>query len=176
MSNRRHGEDQDLIGYQPEPTTHKMASPSQTSTADVSLATPVPTETPVQLSISLPACPQTKLHIHLTPQPNTTLLFLTTATPETPQPPPLGSFVYAIPSRTGKDILTTLIYIHEESVEFTTRVAKALCRRLGRPVYVASSVSISGAGAGGSVSEELESWKRVVDAVLGVCCGEEDMR
>lgn len=41
-----------------------------------------------------------------------------------------------------------------------------LARRTGRAAYVGCSVSFSGAGNGGTVDEEMEGFRRVVEAVM----------
>lgn len=51
-------------------------------------------------------------------------------------------------------------------MEFTTRLAKLLARKAGRPVYIGNSISFETAGMGGTVEEEMEGFKRVVDVVM----------
>lgn len=54
--------------------------------------------TPMQLSFPLPRSLDTRIYIHLTLQAKSILLFLTTATADdASNPPPMGSFVYALP-------------------------------------------------------------------------------
>ena len=62
--------------------------------------------------------------------------------------------------------LSTPLYTYESSVEFTTRLAKLLARKTERPVYVGNSISFESAGMGGTVEEEIEGFKRVVDVVM----------
>jgi hypothetical protein len=62
--------------------------------------------------------------------------------------------------------LSTPLYTYESSVEFTTRLAKLLARKTARPVYVGNSISFEGAGMGGTVEEEMEGFKRVVEVVV----------
>lgn len=62
--------------------------------------------------------------------------------------------------------LSTPLYTYESSVEFTTRMAKLLARRTKRPVYVGNSISFESAGMGGTVEEEMEGFRRVVDVVM----------
>merc|ERR1712093_514398 len=54
---------------------------------------------PVQLSFPLPKAPDTRIHVHLTIQTTSILLFLTTAMNGDTSTVPLGSFVYALPDR-----------------------------------------------------------------------------
>jgi hypothetical protein len=53
---------------------------------------------PIQLSFPMPKAPETSIHLHLTVNKISLLLFLTTAlNGDTSAAPPLGSFVYALP-------------------------------------------------------------------------------
>jgi hypothetical protein len=54
------------------------------------------------------------------------------------------------------------------TIDFTTRLAKLLARKLKKPVYVGNSMSFSSAGMGGTVEEEMEGFKRVVEVVMGL--------
>lgn len=52
----------------------------------------------VQLSFPLPRSLDTRIYVHLTVQAKSVMIFLTTATAdEVGTPPPMGSFVYALP-------------------------------------------------------------------------------
>lgn len=42
-----------------------------------------------------------------------------------------------------------------------------LARKTGKPVYVGNSISFASAGMGGTVEEELEGFKKVVEIVVG---------
>lgn len=53
-------------------------------------------------------------------------------------------------------------------MDFTTRLAKILARKLGKPVYVGNSTSFASAGMGGTVEEEMEGFRRVVEVVMGL--------
>lgn len=61
--------------------------------------------------------------------------------------------------------MSTVLYSVPSSVDFTTRIAKLLARRLQKPCYVGSSVNLSGAMGGGSVEEEMEAFRAIVDVV-----------
>ncbi|KAI9820502.1 MAG: hypothetical protein M1832_003693, partial [Thelocarpon impressellum] len=69
-----------------------------------------------------------------------------------------------------KNILTTPLYTRESSVDFATRVARALARRTGAPVYVGAAVSFADAGRGrdgdGEGGEEAEALGKVVEIVM----------
>jgi hypothetical protein len=54
----------------------------------------------------------------------------------------------------------------EPTLEFTTRLAKLLARKTQLPVYVGNSISFASTALGGSVEEELDAFKKVVDVVL----------
>ena len=52
-------------------------------------------------------------------------------------------------------------------MEFTTRLAKLLAKKTGKAVYVGNSISFASAGLGGTVEEEMEGFRRVVEVVMG---------
>jgi hypothetical protein len=54
----------------------------------------------------------------------------------------------------------------EPTLEFTTRLAKLLAKKTQIPVYVGNSLSLADTGLGGTMEEELEAFKKVVDVVL----------
>jgi hypothetical protein len=62
--------------------------------------------------------------------------------------------------------ISTPLYTFESSVEFTTRLAKLLARKTGKAVYVGNSISFASAGMGGTVEEEMEGFKKVVEVVM----------
>jgi hypothetical protein len=62
--------------------------------------------------------------------------------------------------------ISTPLYTYESSVEFTTRLAKLLARTTKKPVYVGNSISFASAGMGGTVEEEMEGFKKVVEVVM----------
>ncbi|KAH6681883.1 hypothetical protein B0J14DRAFT_225328 [Halenospora varia] len=123
---------------------------------------------PIEISFPLPKAPDTRIHLRLTIQATSLLLFLTTAmNGDTSTTASLGSFVYAIPDRFNpSQALSTPLYTYESSVEFTTRLAKLLARKTKKPVYVGNSISFASAGMGGTVKEEMEGFKKVVDIVM----------
>ncbi|CBX99539.1 predicted protein [Plenodomus lingam JN3] len=143
---------------------------------------------PIEVSFPLPKAPHTNLHLQLTNNGPNLLLFLTTATPESASSSPLGSFVYAMPNRaftilasrvheevranhswqraTPTDTLSTPLFTHGGTLDFATRLSKVLARKTGKPVYVGNSASFASAGMGGTVEEEMEGFKRVVEVVM----------
>lgn len=169
----------------------KAAPPTQNGTHSDASA---PSK-PIELAISLPSSPGTRIHIHLTVLAATTLLFLTSASLEagTSAAANLGSFVMGMPDvrptalpqpcthQASMDVLTmhavqrynpsnplsTALYTLPSSLDFTTRMAKLLARRTGLPCYVGSSVDLSAAAGDGSVEEEMAAFRAVVDVVTG---------
>lgn len=141
-----------------------------------------------ELSIPLPRSLDTRIYVHVTLQSKSIMIFLTTASADDGgSAPPMGSFVYALPDVSSpppscqnavmaelhhqkfnpREPLSTSLYTVEPTVEFATRVAKLFARRTQRPVYVGSSMSFQSAGLGGTVEEEIEAFKSVVEAVNG---------
>lgn len=51
-------------------------------------------------------------------------------------------------------------------MEFTTRIAKLLARKVQMPVYVGNSISLANTGLGGTMEEEMETFKKVVEVTL----------
>ncbi|KAE9379074.1 hypothetical protein N431DRAFT_327489 [Stipitochalara longipes BDJ] len=123
---------------------------------------------PVELSFPLPKSPDTRVYLRLTIQATSILLFLTTAmNGDTSTATPLGSFVYALPDRVNPgQTISTPLFTYESSIEFTTRLARLFARKTGKPVYVGNSISFASAGLGGTVEEEMEGFKKVVDVVM----------
>ncbi|KAK7187958.1 hypothetical protein DPSP01_003155 [Paraphaeosphaeria sporulosa] len=124
---------------------------------------------PISVSFPLPRAPQTNIHVQLHDNGPNILLFLATSTPESSNAAPLGSFVYAMPNRNNpSDPLSTPLFTPPTTLDFTTRIAKILTRKLKKPVYVGNSISFASAGMGGTVEEEMEGFKRVVEVVVGL--------
>lgn len=63
--------------------------------------------------------------------------------------------------------LSTPLYTAGSSEEFTTRMARLFAKKTQLPVYVASSMSFASTGLGGTVEEEMEAFRRVVEVVTG---------
>ncbi|OCK76153.1 hypothetical protein K432DRAFT_306979 [Lepidopterella palustris CBS 459.81] len=129
------------------------------------------TPDPFELSFPLPHAPGSRIHLHLTNLRTSLLLFFTTTSGETASTAAsLGSFVYAMPNRTNRAApsLSTPLYTQSSTLDFATRLAKVLAKRVGKPVYVGNSISFAAAGMGGTVEEEMEAFKRCVEVVVGV--------
>lgn len=133
----------------------------------------------------MPKAPDTKIHLQLTIRPTSLLLFLSSVLDgNTSATAPMGSFIYALPDVTASHLLdsatrlidkqrinpgqalSTPLYTYESSLEFTTRLAKLLARKTGRPTYVGNSISFASAGMGGTVEEEMEGFRKVVEVVM----------
>ncbi|RDI78787.1 hypothetical protein Vi05172_g11174 [Venturia inaequalis] len=130
--------------------------------------TTTPTK-PISLSIPLPHAPTTKISLQLTLESHHTLLFLTTSTSDSPSALcSLGSFVYALPNRLNpSQPLSTPLYSMGDTLDFATRMAKLLAKKMGVPCYVGNSMSFAGMGRGGDVEEEMEGFRLVVKVVMG---------
>lgn len=61
--------------------------------------------------------------------------------------------------------MSTPLYTLPGSLDFTTRMAKILVRRTGKACYVGSSISFAGAAGGGTVDEEMEGFRKIVEVV-----------
>lgn len=142
---------------------------------------------PLQVSFPLPRSIDTRVFIHLTIKAKAITLFLTTANQDEPSSPAaMGSFVYALPDvRHSFNLLaeyhcpvtkhaqrlnpaqpiSTTLYVHEPTLEFTQRMAKLIAKRANMPVYVTNSSSFTNCPEGGTVEEEMDVFKRVVDVV-----------
>ncbi|KAJ4414391.1 hypothetical protein N0V82_007952 [Gnomoniopsis sp. IMI 355080] len=120
-----------------------------------------------QLSFPLPRSLDTRIYVHLTVRAKSVMIFLTTAaTEEVGTPPAMGSFVYALPDKFNPtQPISTPLFSVESSVDLTSRLARLFAKKTGLPVYVGSSLSLSGAGLGGTVEEEMEAFRKVVDVV-----------
>lgn len=64
--------------------------------------------------------------------------------------------------------LSTALYNQSHTIDFTTRLAKVLARKSGKPVYVGNSISFVSAGMGGTVEEEMEGFKRCVEVITAL--------
>ena len=137
------------------------------------------------MSMLLPRALDTKIYMRLSVQTKAVLLSLTTAAQdELANAAGMGSFVYALPDVSSNPFcagnrltqrlkkyndtqpLATALFPHEPTLEFTTRMAKLLARRLQRPVYVTNSISFANAGMGGTVEEEMEAFRAIVQVTL----------
>ncbi|CAN9469907.1 unnamed protein product [Alternaria alternata] len=122
-----------------------------------------------EVSFPLPKAPHTNIHLQLTDNGPNLLLFLTTAAAESATSAPLGSFM-AKPA----EALSTPLFTHGGTLDFTTRLSKVLARKTGKPVYVGNSSSFASAGMGGTVEEEMEAFRRVVEVVMGLLKSEKE--
>ncbi|RAL05220.1 proteasome assembly chaperone 4 family protein [Aspergillus ibericus CBS 121593] len=122
---------------------------------------------PIEISFPLPKALHTTAHIHLSFLDTCAMVFLATSTPgdSAGSIKPMGSFIYAMPDRTNPpSTISTTIYSTPSSVEYTTRIAKILARRMKVPVYVGCSIDPVGLGL--LVEEEMEGVRGIVDVVM----------
>lgn len=63
----------------------------------------------------------------------------------------------------SKQTISTIIYTAPSSIEYTTRVAKILARRTGKPIYVGCSIDPNGLGL--TVEEEMEGLSKIVNVI-----------
>ncbi|KAJ4991833.1 hypothetical protein SVAN01_02683 [Stagonosporopsis vannaccii] len=132
---------------------------------------------PIEISVPLPKAPRTNINLRLHDNGPNITLNLTTSTPDAASSVPLGSLVYAMPNRaTPSQPLSTPLFTHSATLDFTTRLSKVLARRTGKPIYVSSSMSFVNAGMGGTVEEEMEGFKRVVEVVMAALNKENDAK
>lgn len=157
-----------------------------------------PPQTPTQLSLPLPNAPGSRIHLHLTLLATSLVLFLSSSSSDSAAgaPASMGSFVFAMPDVRIASLvpptksfqtkesnlihlsvkqrynptqpLSTPLYTLPSSLDFATRLAKVLARKTGKGAYVGSSVSFADSGMGGTVEEEMEGFRRVVETVVGV--------
>ncbi|TQV99185.1 hypothetical protein V2A60_004675 [Cordyceps javanica] len=122
-----------------------------------------------EVSIPLPKSLDTRIYIRVATLDKVVMVSLTTASQEeVGTTTPMGSMVYALPDRFNpQQPLATTIFTTEATLEFTTRTARILARRANRPVYVTNSISFVNAGMGGTVEEEMEALKNVIEVVSG---------
>ncbi|KAL1979204.1 hypothetical protein VTN96DRAFT_6515 [Rasamsonia emersonii] len=125
---------------------------------------------PLEISFPLPKTPYTTLHIHLTFLATSTMVFLSTTTTgesggEGGTLKPMGSFVYAMPDRTNPtSTISTALYTSPGSIDYATRTAKILARRMGVPVYV--GCNLDPAAMGTVAEEEMEGFSKIVDVIM----------
>ncbi|KAE8380617.1 hypothetical protein BDV26DRAFT_290207 [Aspergillus bertholletiae] len=126
-----------------------------------------PQAKPQELSFPLPKALHTTAHVHLTLLETCATVFLATSTPgdSAGSVKPMGSFVYAMPDRTNsRNTISTTLYNLPGSVEYATRIAKILARRMRIPVYVGCSIDPTALGL--LVEEEMEGLTKIVDIIM----------
>jgi len=77
--------------------------------------------------------------------------------------PSLGSFVYAMPDvLNDRNVISTPLTTSGSSIDYATRMAKILARRMKQPVYVGCSMNFAGTTA----EEEMEGLTVAVDKIM----------
>ncbi|KAK0735460.1 hypothetical protein B0T21DRAFT_441915 [Apiosordaria backusii] len=144
----------------------------------VTMESATTTSRTASFSLALPHSLDNRIYVRLSLKSKALVVFLTTAAPEeADQATPLGSFVFALPDRYNpSQPLSTALCTVEPTIEFTTRMAKLLVRKMGnrRPVYVGNSISFQSTGLGGVVEEEMEGFGAVMNGIMGVLKGWEE--
>ena len=99
----------------PQQLEHKGQT-TEMATNEVTVASP--SAKPISLSFPMPKAPETRIHMHLTIQTTSLLLFLaTTLNGNTSEAVPLGSFVYALPDVCYSSPSPTTIDLRERDVQ-----------------------------------------------------------
>lgn len=188
------GEEKGSVGCLPVCPCAKWGEIKLTSTSDTTclhdtMATTKvngdASDMPIEIAVPLPKSPRTNINLRLHNNGPNITLFLTTSTPDAASSVPLGSLVYAMPNasiyifrirlaRTDNVLqraipsqpLSTPLFTHSATLDFTTRLSKVLARKTGKPIYVSSSMSFVDTGMGGTFEEEMEGFKRVVEVVM----------
>ena len=164
------------------PTQQPRPRPPPTATSPDRVS---PSLHPKHLFLPLPLSPHTTLHLQITALTTSTLVFITTTDPSTTSSlSALGSFVYSMPNvkqsppnlprftatnlRVQRfqptEALSTPLYAVPGSIDFTTRVAKILARKTGKPSYVGSSAVFGNYG----IEEEMAGLRAVVEGVMSI--------
>lgn len=114
-----------------------------------------------ELAFTLPMSLDTKIYLHVNNLANAVMVVLaTTSITSTGSLPPLGNLVYAIPNvclnrhrcntltkslqrlePSGQPLCTTL-YARASSLDFVSRLARILAKKLSKPVYVGGEIKL----------------------------------
>lgn len=62
--------------------------------------------------------------------------------------------------------MSTPLYTVEATLEFTSRLAKLVAKKTQLPTYVSNSISLASTGLGGTMEEEMEAYRKVVEVVM----------
>lgn len=132
-----------------------------------------------QLAFTLPTSADTKIHMHLTIHSHSVVLFVTNSGLGTSTAASCASLVYAIPNvreqhavivlirvtdnKQQRDPsaqpLATSLYMRAGSVDFMTRLARILAKKMRKPVYVGGDVRFW------AQEDESEALRGVLDTV-----------
>lgn len=125
-------------------------------------------EETLEFSTPLPHSLDNRIYIRLTIKSKAVMVFLTTASgEEAGTATPMGSFVYAFPDKFNPNQpLSTPLFVVEATLEFATRLAKLLAKKVQLPVFVGNSISLASTGLGGTMEEEMEAFKAVVEVLV----------
>jgi hypothetical protein len=117
-----------------------------------------PSVKPIELSFPMPKAPETRIHMHLTIQTTSLLLFLTTAlNGNTSEAVPLGSFVYALPDvRYNSPITTSQYYTDSDADRYKTEV-KPRSNAIDGVIYVRKLDRIHNASCKVTSEEDVQA-------------------
>jgi len=124
-----------------------------------------PSFKPVDISFPLPKLAHLNCHAHLSFMGNCNIIHLTTTDVGEGEGglPSFGSFVYAMPDmRNDRNVISTALSTSGSSIDYATRMAKILARKMKQPVYVGCSINFAGTTA----EEEMEGFTGVVKQIM----------
>ncbi|KIW33025.1 uncharacterized protein PV07_04528 [Cladophialophora immunda] len=124
-----------------------------------------PSFKPVHISFPMPRHPHLNFHAHLSFMGNCTMAHLTTTNiaEDESTVPPMGSLVYAMPDmRNDRNVISTPLATSGSNIDYATRMAKVLARKMKHPVYVGCSMDFTGMTA----EEEMEGFAAAVDQIM----------
>ncbi|KAL6243504.1 hypothetical protein RBB50_009497 [Rhinocladiella similis] len=124
-----------------------------------------PSFQPIETSFPLPKHPHLNFHAHMSFLGNCVMVHLTTTDLDQSHTslPPLGSFVYAMPDLSNDSTaISTPLTTSGSSIDYATRMAKILARRMRQPVYVGCSMNFAGTTA----EEEMEGLTVAVTEIM----------
>jgi len=67
--------------------------------------------------------------------------------------------------------MSTALYTQPHTIDFATRLAKLLARKIGNPCYVGWSGGFTGMARGGDVEEEMGALRSIAEVVVGLVDG-----
>jgi hypothetical protein len=140
-----------------------------------------------QFSFPLPNAPQSRVFVHVTVYAHSLLIYVSSSSEGASPSSNMGSFIYAMPnvrenapahalysSLTSPDQLrepasmplSTPLFEELPTMDFATRLAKAIAKRAGKPTYVASSAALSNVGKAHEAADDVVAFKAVIDGIM----------
>jgi hypothetical protein len=137
---------------------------------------------PREFSFPLPNAPQTKVFLSVTAYDHAVVVFLSAAADGATPPSNMGSFIYALPNASPPPIshltnplqqrdpaampLSAPLFEELETMDFATRLAKAVAKRAERPAYVTSAISLTNVGGKHDAADDVAAFRTVIDAIM----------